>query len=609
MTLRGGALIAIATLVLSCTRAVPPEGQWQTIGGQRTQALAVSDDVVWMGTLDGLLVWERATGKMWHYAAESLPPNIRDVAIDRGGSVWMAAWGAGVMVREGERWRTYSSESHDLASNFVTALLPGDSRGGMWFCTWDSGVTSWARDGNRRTYTSRDGLASNSVTCVAEDVEGRLWFGTWGGGVSVYTPPPAGGGDGCWSTYNTGQGLAADYVMDIVADGSGHIWVATTAGVSVLDRGSWRTYSEHDGLGADWVWSLAAVGDVVFAGTWGGGVSVFREGGWKTYTVADGLSSNEVRALAADAQGHIWASGAGGGLSEYDGAAWHTVVGATALPYAPITSLAADPAGRIWVGTWGSGVSVNDGSQWRTHTIGDGVGSRWVNSIAIGPSGEVWVGTEGGLSVYRDGCWTTFPLPRIRALAIEDNGVVWAGGGSRIRRYDGVSWADYELPNGGDVWALALDPRGRLWVGTCDEGLFEFDPRRGTWVTEHTEGGLVLPCDEITALDVDETSDFRVWVGTRCGIAVLDSFDGWVWRVHTIDDGLSCNRVVALHAAGGRAWVATSGGGLSIWDGTAWRSYIPAGDPQQSVLTALTVDEKERVWVSTSTGVSVWAPR
>lgn len=604
------ALAIIAALTLSCARIVPLEGEWQTIRGQRTQALAVSDGLVWMGTLDGLLVWEQEARGVQRYAISSgLPPDVRDVAVDSEGRLWLSIWGAGVVVREGENWQIYSAERGDLASDFVTALLPGDSRGDMWFCTWDSGVTSWTGDGKRPTYTTRDGLASNSVTCVAEDAEGWLWFGTWGSGVSVYIPPPVGVGGGRWSTYNMGQGLAGDHVTDIAVDQSGRIWVATSTGISVFDGGKWQTYYQVDGLGTDWVWSLAAVGDFVFAGTWGGGVSVFREGRWTTYTVADGLAGNEVRALATDTQGHVWASSAGGGLSEYDGTVWHTVLEAAALPYAPITSLAADSAGRIWVGTWGSGVSVTDGSRWRTYTIADGLTDCWVNAIAISPSGEVWAGTEEGLNVYRDGRWTTYHIGRVRTLAIDENGVVWAGGGSRISRYDGASWTDYALPKGGDVRALAWDPWGWLWVGTRDQGLLEFDPVSSTWVTEHTQWGLGLPCDEITALDVDEASRFRLWVGTPCGLAVWDTYDGWAWRAYTAADGLGSNTVRALHAVGGHAWVGTGGGGLSVWDGANWRSYIPAGDPQQSVVNALTVDEKGSVWAGTSVGVSVWTPR
>jgi len=32
----------------------------------------------------------------------------------------------------------------------------------------------------------RMGVASNAVSCITEDSQGRIWIGTWGGGIAVF---------------------------------------------------------------------------------------------------------------------------------------------------------------------------------------------------------------------------------------------------------------------------------------------------------------------------------------------------------------------------------------------------------------------------------------
>ena len=54
-----------------------------------------------------------------------------------------------------------------------------DDSGNLWIGTIDAGV--WKYDGNKLTnYTTKDGLAGNSIWTIYKDKSGVLWFVTDG---------------------------------------------------------------------------------------------------------------------------------------------------------------------------------------------------------------------------------------------------------------------------------------------------------------------------------------------------------------------------------------------------------------------------------------------
>lgn len=76
-----------------------------------------------------------------------------------------------------------------------------------------------------------------------------------------------------------------------------------------------------------------------------------------------------------------------------------------------------------------------------------------INSIAIAPNGHVWIGTFDG---------EHFP---------------YHGG---VRDFDGTRWTSYTTANSplrhNQVEAVAVDARGRVWIGTPSEEAAIFTP-------------------------------------------------------------------------------------------------------------------------------------
>jgi uncharacterized membrane protein YhaH (DUF805 family) len=84
------------------------------------------------------------------------------------------------------------------------------------------------------------------------------------------------------------------------------------------------------------------------------------------------------------------------------------------------------------------------------------------------------------------------------------------------------SWSTYKQPDIGlvDDWVppLAVDGRGRVWVGT-EGGLKVLSPD-GSWQS-YTQANSGLGDDPVHALAVD--SQGRVWAGTKNGLTVFDT--------------------------------------------------------------------------------------
>ncbi len=300
------------------------------------------------------------------------------------------------------------------------------------------------------TYTTRQGLASNAVSSIAVDTDGRVWVGTFGGGVSRF--------DGQrWFTYSTGHGLADDWVTAVAVDNSGDVWAGTYGeGLSRFSGAQWTTYTAAEsGLANDWITALAVDrSGNLWVGTDGGGVSRFDGQSWQAFTPANsGLASFWVTALATDGD-TLWVGTYDSGLSRYDGRAWETYsTGNSALADDHVNAIAVDGRGWVWVGT-DHGVSLFDGQNWRTYTTADGLADDRVKAIACDSQGRLWFGTAGGVSVLEGGCREEWgePPPSLG-----------------LRTYaprDGLA-ANY-------ISAVAAAPAGDLWVGTLGGGVSVF---------------------------------------------------------------------------------------------------------------------------------------
>ncbi|HBY58862.1 MAG TPA: hypothetical protein DEH78_03515, partial [Solibacterales bacterium] len=137
-----------------------------------------------------------------------------------------------------------------------------------------------------------------------------------------------------------------------------------------------------------------------------------------------------------------------------------------------------------------------------------------------------------------------------------------------------------------EVRALAEDARGRLWIGTAEDGV---------WV----EGQRLLAGESITALLFGGAG--AVWIGTSAGL--VEASEGALRRYST-RNGLAHDMVTCLHRdAEGTLWIGTRGG-LSRLRGGRFANYTRRDGLLSDNIRSLVDDGRGALWIGSLRGVS-----
>jgi hypothetical protein len=126
-----------------------------------------------------------------------------------------------------------SPEALPLPANLTGILFEG---GDTWYASI-GGISRW-QEGQLRTWSENEGLASELVHAIGRGADGALWAGTSQGLVRF---------DGKdWRPLGTSE-IAA---RGIATDGKGRVWIATSKGLRVVERAPGLAPPEREGAAA-----------------------------------------------------------------------------------------------------------------------------------------------------------------------------------------------------------------------------------------------------------------------------------------------------------------------------------------------------------------------
>lgn len=208
----------------------------------------------------------------------------------------------------------------------------------------------------------------------------------------------------------------------------------------------------------------------------------------------------------------------------------------------------------------------------RLYTVADGLASNDIRCLAVSPQGHVLVVTPAGLNQWDGQTWTLLAGPQEAARppcppeVLDDEECVWRATPQGLQRIDppqNGSETDserssflYHTGNSGlladEVWDVALDPWGHLWVATS-RGINVFDRQKGWLALTGPEG---LPLEEVIHLSL--CPDGTLWGGTPRGAI---RWRHGQWKLFAGRRWLPDDRVQAL-AGGpdGSGWIGTPAG-------------------------------------------------
>ena len=273
-----------------------------------------------------------------------------------------------------------------------------------------------------------------------------------------------------------------------------------------------------------------------------------------------------------DSHGSILWCGTRFGLVRWDTAGMtydilHTPDG---LPHADIEDLDVASDGTLWIVTAENGVARYDGSSWQSYSTDDGLPYLNGLSIHVADDGAVYAG------LFRPGFY-------------------YYGGG--LSRFDGDSWRWQRYsPNRDDgvnfIRDIATDTNGTVWVACGGRDGFGEGPLASvvdkTWTLYDINATHVM---------VDAGGILWVYGGTGISRLIDDSFESVI-----LPEGFEYSDVVALgaQAEGGILILTQYGGLLGITE--AGIVNILADDGDESLFTAMTVDQSGIVWAGLSNG-------
>lgn len=142
---------------------------------------------MWFGGEHGLSHFDGAQWHTYPRAAVLNDAHVNALAAGQDGTIWVGTQ-TGLRYFDGQRW--HSPATDDPTNSACISAIAIENAVSMWIGTCADGVIqrrgehSTAKDW--RSYTQRDGLASDKVFAVVIDQQGHKWFGT-DAGLSEFT--------------------------------------------------------------------------------------------------------------------------------------------------------------------------------------------------------------------------------------------------------------------------------------------------------------------------------------------------------------------------------------------------------------------------------------
>jgi len=536
-----------------------------------------------------------------------------------------------------------------------------DNGQNKWIGTLGGGLARLDSAGiNFSVYTSNDGLASDTLLCVAASDH------------YIFT-----GGFGCLSCYDisndtwsipltSGQGFPLGSVTQALAARNDSLWIATDQGLQIVINtssfsvirtlGNWMTFGSYDGLTSDircilltdtlsmigaangaaklvggtWqkipglsnqIRSIAQIGDSIFFAT-NDGVKLWYQN--ILSDISTGLLSYNVYSLLVDGDRNIWA-GSDSGLNCQAGASWRS------FPFDcmrdnNIKDMAVGSGGMVWLAHPQSGVSYNRNNSWNYLNLSNtGLPINQPSNIAVTDDKSLWVGTWGsGLFVRRpDSLWTAYYSPAPLPTPFI---------GQILPALNGVYLINYDLPDGVDAisffskvdssWhylyaptnkfyptCIAIDNVQNLWIGSYYNGLYRISPE-GTWSNWSPTSGF--SSNHVYSLCSGPNG--TLWIGTENG---LFAYDGNNFTNYNFSNSpiLSDNVFSVTFDRSDNLWIGTQNGlNCLSWKGQ-WTSY--SSDPSSpyysklisnSIIKVLAFPDNtagDDIYIATSKGLSV----
>ena len=525
-----------------------------------------------------------------------------------------------------------------------------------------------------KTLDAQDGLTSSQVNCILKDSRGYMWFGTPAG---LYRY------DGytfknfqCNS--QDGSSLPDSYINSIQEALDGTLWIETNAGYCIYHP---QTESfERDMKQTCSKMKIERVPSIIFIdrhkNLWGAipnkGVVCYNMQQQQMFEFgytddAQGVPQGNICSISDCRDGALIVYEDGRIVCCDVMHQQHTVWGTSEIANRRLRRTKslkayADQMDNIWLYGQGTLFMYNKGANLWDTSIGDRLGltgigvDNAVNGIGGDKEGNIWIGTDrAGLIRMNVNTREMEPVQprninidnrpedivRIQSVYIDDTDLIWVGTEKSGIAYSGKNIYRFGTSLLGDVTAIAQDGDGRIWYGTSDHGLVDYNgplasqkvssmayTKDGSLWVGSRQNGLTrikggtttifsvakdslttLIDDHVNALCTDKVGN--LWIATNGGLQVFNPRMN-AFSTYTRENGkLSTNSITALHYASNNRMLIGTSEGLIIMNLSSGEMKLLTGNSTNietftnNYITQVYEDSRGLFWIGTREGVNI----
>jgi signal transduction histidine kinase/ligand-binding sensor domain-containing protein len=509
------------------------------------------DGYLWLGTDSGLYRFDGVRAVPWQPSAGPQLPGgrITSLLVARDGTLWIATL-KGLASWKDARLRRYP----ELDGAFLGPLVEA-REGTIWVGTFQPGRLCSVQAGNVKCYG--EGSFGLGAVGLYEDRKGNLW-------VSAAT------GLWRWDFVHPEHYSVPGELNNVIEGESGELLLATSDGLKQLVGGRVRSYALPGITGKVRPQRFLRSSDgSLWIASQQGLLHVHR-GRTDRFGAADGLSGDNAFRAFEDREGNVWVTTTNG-LDRFREYVFPTISVNQGLATSDALAVQATSDGAVWISTtngvnrWLNGRVTVYGRQSATGQVARGLAQRSDDGLSSSP----------------------------RSLGLDDQNRLWVATRDGTFYFNAGRFIPVQGASGDNIWSIASDGHGKMWVNNGTVGLFYFTPGEAAKPIPWTRFGqkgfgaqAVLP----------DRSNGGVWLGFwDSGVAYFKN--GQVRVSYTVANGLGNGRVSDLRfGSRGNLWAGTEGGLSRIRDGRVLTLTSKNGLPCDTVLWSVE-DDDHSVWL------------
>jgi ligand-binding sensor domain-containing protein/serine phosphatase RsbU (regulator of sigma subunit) len=506
-----------------------------TLTGDITNIAQIKNKLWFTSSKDGAIMADfpvedikHMRGKQFLGGKEGLSPQVFGAVVNKAGEfICVSDVGTRKYNQTDNKFENYRMPH--MTTYFSPTCLFYDSKGNIWFGTYNGGVYRFNTSENRMDFKDliKSGMTSNWISCFAEDRRGRVWVGTWGGGIGIYS------GDSL-TIFNEKNGLKANKIYDIVEDIEGNILIADeTNGLTIFKGDALITINEKEILPDPNVYAIYQdKSGAIWFGTNAGISRYYLWSGKKPVIYNQSRNSifEEIRFFREDREGNLWIGATQGGVIKFN----MKTSKFEAQPYinsrlyrdGQVKAMEIDNQNRLWIGTnEGIAIGTINENNFERYISLDSLSVSTITALYCDPQGNMWIGTDGKTGLIK---WdakkekaasvSTPPGIIPKTMVMDKTGVLWIGTGEGLfaLRKDSVvsvvTTSDGLLSN--TINLLADGGDGSIFIGT-NNGLNRYFPATSR-IYSYTERNGFTGI-EAKPYAVYKSREGDLWFGTTNG--------------------------------------------------------------------------------------------